>query len=118
MSRNKNYVNLINTATWRRLRAQVLHATPLCRDCAKEGRRTLATEVHHIIPVESMSDPERQRELCYSPGNLTALCHRCHTERHRALRKNSREENLRRQTEQTRQTIMKMWGEIPPEADS
>lgn len=37
----------LNGAAWRRLRAQVLAEQPLCRDCDREGRLVLATEVDH-----------------------------------------------------------------------
>lgn len=37
-----------NSAAWRRLRASVLAAEPLCRECARKGRVTAATCVDHI----------------------------------------------------------------------
>ncbi len=67
-----------NSARWRKLRAQILRRLPLCTDCEKLGRVTLATEVHHV---------EGRREnpsLAYAPENLTGCCKSCHNGR-RAL---------------------------------
>ena len=35
---------------WERLRRWILAGEPLCRQCAKDGRTTPATEVDQIIP--------------------------------------------------------------------
>jgi 5-methylcytosine-specific restriction endonuclease McrA len=64
-----------NSARWRKLRAAFLRANPLCQDCEKLGRVTLATEVHHV--KERRDHPE----LAYSPENLAGLCKRCHGRR-------------------------------------
>lgn len=56
-------------ARWRRVRLMVLREEPLCRECAKAGRVTPATEVHHIDgDVRNMT-----RE------NLEPLCRECHS---------------------------------------
>ncbi|WP_367363511.1 HNH endonuclease [Mesotoga sp.] len=49
----------------------MLNSEPLCRECKKHGRLTLATEVDHIIPLSKGGDN--------SPGNLQPLCHACHS---------------------------------------
>ena len=49
------YNRLINSARWRAIRAQQLAEHPFCELCAKKGvyYQTGATEVHHIVPVDS-----------------------------------------------------------------
>ena len=66
VSRNPDYIALINTARWRRCRSAVLAHEPLCRRCKERGRVTAATEVHHIEPLESVPDPARRAALAYN----------------------------------------------------
>ena len=62
-----------HTGAWQRLRIQALNRDHwLCRWCLGEGRLTPATEVHHLIPVET--DPSRALDL----DNLVSLCRVCH----------------------------------------
>jgi 5-methylcytosine-specific restriction protein A len=58
-------------AAWRKVRAVVLAAQPLCVECLRQtpSRLTAATEVDHIIPHRGQSDP-----LFFDPANLAALC--------------------------------------------
>jgi 5-methylcytosine-specific restriction protein A len=86
MARDPQYIKLINSMQWRRLRAEVLSAHPLCQDCELEGRVTAATEVHHVTPIESGVSFEQKRALAYRRGNLRALCHPCHKAAHEAMR--------------------------------
>lgn len=60
-------------ADWRRIRAQKLKQTPLCEQCAVEGRVVVATDVDHIVPFMGTDDPLR-----LSLMNLRSLCRRCH----------------------------------------
>lgn len=60
-------------ARWRRLRAAVLAARPVCEDCRREG----ATDVDHVVA--------RARGGTDDEANLRALCHACHS-RKTALR--------------------------------
>lgn len=69
---------------WRELRASVLDAEPLCRECAKQGRLTPARVVDHIEPLAKRPD------LALDPENLQPLCGSCHSE------KTAREETPRR----------------------
>ncbi|WP_303408450.1 HNH endonuclease signature motif containing protein [uncultured Alistipes sp.] len=66
----------------------------------KMGLIIPATEVHHVVPVESAGDRERMTRLAYDPGNLVSLCPTCHTERHRQLRSHSASEKRRRAKEE------------------
>lgn len=80
----------MNSRRWRRLRAAYLSAHPLCEDCEQQGRTTIATEVHHIRPIEERAGrPDDMRELAFNPCNLRALCRPCHIEVHRVLHSNS-----------------------------
>lgn len=63
---------------------------PVCEDCEEKGRTTVATEVHHIRPVESAAGrPVDMQELAFNPCNLRALCRPCHIDAHRVLHSNS-----------------------------
>jgi 5-methylcytosine-specific restriction protein A len=56
---------------WQRIRMAYLKGHPLCAECLKEHRVTVATDVDHIIPKrDGGSDAD---------GNLQALCHSCHS---------------------------------------
>lgn len=85
MSDNADYNRLIMCQRWRKLRRDVLSAHPLCSECERQGRVTLATEVHHITPIESAPGYAAKRRLAYSPTNLMPLCHACHVEAHNAM---------------------------------
>lgn len=60
-------------APWRRLRALVLAAEPLCVDPfgVHEGRPTIATDVDHIVARSRGGSDDRD--------NLQSLCHACHS---------------------------------------
>ncbi|MGA0583252.1 MAG: HNH endonuclease [Castellaniella sp.] len=58
----------LNSAAWRKIRAQVLDDHPLCFVCIQHGRVVPATDVDHIDGPAS-NDPE----------NLMPLCHECHS---------------------------------------
>jgi 5-methylcytosine-specific restriction protein A len=57
---------------WRRVRARVLNAQPLCEDRLPKGRKTPATEVDHIVPLAEGGAP-------YAFSNLAARCKACHS---------------------------------------
>lgn len=85
MAKDNDYRRMIHTSRWLRLRRSVLTAHPCCRLCESEGFVTAASEVHHIVPVESASSPWAKEQLMFSPKNLEALCHDCHVRRHKEL---------------------------------
>jgi 5-methylcytosine-specific restriction protein A len=61
-------------ADWRRVRLEALERDKhLCQDCLEREVLTLATEVHHKIPIEIA--PELRLEL----DNLRSLCKPCHS---------------------------------------
>ena len=59
----------LNGAAWQKLRAHVLANEPLCRDCTREGRTVIATDVDHRD-----GDPGNNDAI-----NLQPLCHAHHS---------------------------------------
>lgn len=57
------------SAQWGRIRRAYLNTHPLCEDCEKENRVTLATEVHH----RNGNFRDNREE------NLAGLCISCHS---------------------------------------
>ena len=52
------------------LRSKLFNANPLCAECERQGRVTLATQRDHIIPLaEGGQDDD---------GNVQGLCEACH----------------------------------------
>lgn len=96
MSRDARYISLINTTRWRKVRGLILSAEPLCQRCRQRGKLTSAREVHHIVPLESISDPAEQERMAYAVSNLMSVCRDCHKAIHRELSKGTREERRRR----------------------
>lgn len=77
-------------------------SNPVCEQCDKSKRSRLATEVHHIIPVESVPTESRMKALMFSYSNLMSLCHECHVETHRQIFSHTKESvkaNNERKTE-------------------
>jgi 5-methylcytosine-specific restriction endonuclease McrA len=102
MSRNPIYIKLINSVRWKKLRVQKLKANPVCEECAKRDVSTLATEVHHLTPVESVAGAAAMERLMFNWSNLQSLCHACHAEIHRLIFSHSKEsiqKNNKRVTE-------------------
>lgn len=58
---------------WQKARATYLHKNPLCVECLKEKRVTLATVVDHIIPHRG-----DQAKFWDSEHNWQSLCARHH----------------------------------------
>lgn len=71
--RNEAGRDWYHTARWRKLRAIVLSAEPLCRHClARESRPVPATDVDHIRRHEG------DARKFWSRNNLQPLCSACH----------------------------------------
>lgn len=76
---NKNYneyqrdpeTNKRYGRSWKRIRDRYIKAHPLCEECQKQGRLTVAEEVHHILPLSKGGGNET--------SNLMALCKSCHS---------------------------------------
>lgn len=79
MSRNKYYVKLIHSRKWKEVRDKKIQMNPLCEICNKE----LATEVHHIKPLEQYTNNyPLMEDMAYRMDNLQSLCHQCHKNIH------------------------------------
>lgn len=91
MSRNPVYIKLINSKEWKSLRSQKLADKPICEVCEDLGKSTLAVEVHHRIPVESVSTECQMKRLMFSYNNLMSVCHACHSEIHRQMFSHTKE---------------------------
>jgi 5-methylcytosine-specific restriction enzyme A len=72
-ARTKSHDNPYNNSRWRKLRASVLRAHPVCVACAAVKRITPSTTVDHIIPHKG------NWMLMWDPANLQALCQSCHS---------------------------------------
>ena len=70
-SRDKAARKIYGSSEWKKIRARFLAAHPLCEQCRKEGRLTVATEVHHILPLRHGGT--------HADENLMALCKPCHS---------------------------------------
>ena len=97
MARDPRYQKLLNSKRWKELRAWKLAQTQgYCEICYAEGWRgadALAVDIHHIRPVESFIDQGEaaMARACYDPNNLMALCVRHHTEIHKSMGKDTKE---------------------------
>lgn len=111
MAKDKDYVRLIHTMRWQRLRKRKLCSHPLCERCGSRGLVSAATEVHHRHPVEWAVNAAEKERLMFDPGNLEALCHRCHVETHTDMGRSGRERSRKVNAEQTAAIIRKFYGE-------
>jgi 5-methylcytosine-specific restriction protein A len=85
MAKDKDYIKMINSVRWKRLRVNTLNAHPFCQRCLEDNKYVPACEVHHITPVESVVGLRSKEELMFNPSNLRALCHDCHIKTHMEL---------------------------------
>lgn len=111
MAKDKDYIKLIHTPRWLRLRREILTAHPLCELCHADGYVTPATEVHHRKPVEYGVNYGEKYRLMYDPKNLCALCHNCHVKVHTEMGRSGKEATRRRNAEIASRTIKKFFGD-------
>jgi 5-methylcytosine-specific restriction enzyme A len=62
---------------WRKLRARKLADEPRCERCLEKGLVTMATEVHHVLPIN-------EGGAKYDYANLQSVCGDCQDEAHGA----------------------------------
>ena len=96
-SKNPDYRAIITSRKWSELRGLKMLKNEIsnggfCEQCVKNyflggPRPRKATEVHHIVPIESAHTREEMEALAYDENNLIALCRECHHEAHRQLGK-------------------------------
>lgn len=96
MAKDRDYIKLIHSTRWQRLRRDKLTADPMCERCKAEGRLTFATEVHHVVPVEMAITFREKERLMYDYHNLQALCHGCHSLTHKEMGRATKQQNLER----------------------
>ncbi len=75
--RDKKYEQFYNSKAWRKLRKKYIDKYFLCELCDK-NTHTLAEEVHHKEPIQTVTGWERRLEW----NNLIALCHYHHDMQH------------------------------------
>lgn len=95
--RNPEYRRIITGKRWGKLRAAKMLKNGIsnggyCEKCVRDykpgGRRPRkATEVHHIIPIESAATRQEMEALAYNESNLMAVCSECHRIIHRKMGK-------------------------------
>ena len=69
------------------LRPAQLLREPFCRECARRGIRTYATDVDHV------KDHKGDWALFTDRGNLQSLCHSCHSRKTMRERREKLQEN-------------------------
>ena len=106
---NKNYHKLLSHSRWRELRQRYLASHPLCEECERAGKTTIATCVHHIRPVESQGTPALMMQAAYDWHNLEALCEACHEARHKMCNRSKSKEQTRLAAKQTAEAFMARW---------
>ena len=71
--REPEEVKFRRSRQWRMTRDYIMQRDGyLCQECRKHGRYTIASEVHHIVPLWQ----DRDKRL--DDDNLISLCRRCH----------------------------------------
>ncbi len=68
---SSNSDTFYHTQRWRKLRQLVLKSNPLCVECTKHKRITIATVADHIQPVRLGGET-------WDINNLQGLCESCH----------------------------------------
>lgn len=111
MAKDKDYIKLIHTPRWLRLRREILTAHPLCELCKADGYITPAIEVHHRTPVEYGINYREKYRLMYDPKNLCALCHSCHVKVHIEMGRSGKVATRRRVDAQVAATIAKFFND-------
>lgn len=89
--KDARYRKIITSSKWRSLRAVKMAKNPLCEDCLLHGKTVIATEVHHVVPVESAHSVREMEMLAYDYNNLRSLCHECHQNTHISMKSRSKE---------------------------
>lgn len=83
--KDEQYRKIITSKEWKKLRAIKIANNPICEDCLLENRTTIATEVHHITPIQRGKSLKEMKKLAYDYNNLRSLCEKCHQKTHELL---------------------------------
>lgn len=82
--RDKKYIRFYNSNEWNQLKNKRLQdSNYMCERCKELGKRTIATEVHHIVPIQIERGWERR--LDYT--NTKSVCTSCHNYYHDRFKK-------------------------------
>ena len=109
MERNKDYRKLIHATRWLQLRRDIITRHPLCEQCLADGYVTPATEVHHVVPVETAVTYREKVRLMYEPSNLRALCHNCHVKIHTGMGRSGREATRKRNDDHVKKIVKRFF---------
>ena len=109
MTTYNNYVNIINSRKWQRLRNEYLGYHPLCEKCERDGIIKPATDVHHIKPIQSKTTIDDMIKLAFDANNLMALCSQCHHIIHLEMNSNSTEHKKQIIQEDKEDSIKKLF---------
>jgi 5-methylcytosine-specific restriction endonuclease McrA len=71
-------------AAWQKYRAGYLRSHPYCAQCAKQGKRSIASVVDHVSPHRGDQDK------FWDKANHQALCKLCHDSYKQRLEKSGR----------------------------
>ena len=76
----RNNDTFYKSKRWVKKRGNILRRDRyMCRECKRYGKRTQATTVHHIFPLESYP------EYKLTNDNLYSCCDKCHNTFHNRL---------------------------------
>lgn len=79
---------IYKSTRWRKLRALKIAEQPLCEMCLKEGKTTIAEDVHHIQSFMSTDDKVLRIALAYDYENLMSICKTHHQMIHNKSNRN------------------------------
>nr|DAV69479.1 MAG TPA: HNH endonuclease [Caudoviricetes sp.] len=79
---------IYKSTRWRKLRALKIAEQPLCEMCLKEGKTTIAEDVHHIESFMSTDDKVLRIALAYDYENLMSICKTHHQMIHNKSNRN------------------------------
>lgn len=85
--RNEKWNHYYGNPKWKKLRDYYMSLSPLCKDCAIEGRSVPADECHHTVPWSWFTLEEDRWRALLDVDNLCPLCKHHHLERHQHLYK-------------------------------
>lgn len=110
-TKNEHYHKLLKSYKWQQLRARYLAQHPVCELCEKNNKTSLATVVHHVVPIEDAKDAGLMESLAYDWNNLMALCDACHEQIHVQLgsRFKASKTTQRAKAKQVAESFLKKW---------
>lgn len=106
--KDEQYRKIITSTQWKYLRAKKIAANPLCEDCLLEDKTTMATEVHHVVPIQRGKSIAEMRRLAYDYHNLRSLCEECHKKEHEKLGRMTKE-NIRKMKDREKERFISTW---------